>query len=53
MSKTKLNNVLRSSFPQDVAMKTSFETVVDSIFSSGLDDYKSLESIYKFIIDDA
>ena len=33
-------------------MKTSFETVTDTIFSGGLDDYKSLESIHHFIMGD-
>ena len=50
ISKTKFNNVIRSSFPQDTTKKTSFEIVVDTIFSGGLDDYKSLESIHSFIL---
>ena len=50
ISKTKFNNVIRASFPQDVTLKQSFETIVDTIFSKGLDDFKALETIHSFIM---
>ena len=50
ISKTKFSNVVRASFPQDVTMKTSFEVVVDKIFSNGLDDVKTIDKLHSFIM---
>ena len=50
ISKQKFSNVIRASFPQDVTMKTSFEVVVDKIFSNGLDDVKTIDKLHSFIM---
>lgn len=50
ISRNKFGNVIRASFPQDVAMKQSFELIVDKIFSNGLDDVKPLDKLHSFIM---
>ena len=53
ISKSKFANVLRASFTQDISMKMSLESVVDKIYSNGLDDSKQIDKLHASIINDS
>lgn len=51
ISRQKFGNVVRASFPQDIAKKASFEMIIDKIFSNGLDESRPLDQCHKFIME--